>query len=67
MKPRIETPELLSPAEVAAAFKVDPKTITRWANAGKLTSIRTPAGHRRFYADEVRALIAGSLTPRNES
>ena len=38
------TPEaepLLTPAEVATMFRVDPKTVTRWAKAGKLTSIRT--------------------------
>src|SRR5450631_2584259 len=32
---------LLTPAEVAALFRVDPKTVTRWARAGKLTSLRT--------------------------
>ena len=38
---------LLTPSEVAALFRVDPKTVTRWAKAGKLTSIRTLGGHRR--------------------
>jgi hypothetical protein len=33
--------KLLTPAEVAALFRVDPKTVTRWAKAGKLSSIRT--------------------------
>lgn len=37
---------LLTPAEVAALFRVDPKTVTRWAKAGKLTAIRTLGGHR---------------------
>ena len=32
---------LLTPREVADLFGVDPKTVTRWAKAGKLTSIRT--------------------------
>ena len=36
---------LLTPAEVAALFRVDPKTVTRWAKAGKLTSIRTLGGN----------------------
>ena len=36
-----EAEALLTPAEVATMFRVDPKTVTRWANAGKLTSIRT--------------------------
>ena len=50
---------LLTPGEVAAMFRVDPKTVTRWAKAGKLTSIRTLGGHRRYRESEVRALLAG--------
>jgi excisionase family DNA binding protein len=56
-KPLTESEELLTPAEVAALFRVDPKTVTRWAKAGKLTSIRTLGGHRRYKASEVRALL----------
>lgn len=48
---------LLTPAEVAALFRVDPKTVTRWAKAGKLHSIRTLGGHRRYRASEVHALL----------
>ena len=44
---------LLTPREVADLFGVDPKTVTRWAKAGKLTSIRTLGGHRRFRKSEV--------------
>ncbi len=50
---------LLTPAEVAAMFRVDPKTVTRWAKAGKLSSIRTLGGHRRYRESEVRELLAG--------
>jgi excisionase family DNA binding protein len=50
---------LLTPAEVAAMFRVDPKTVTRWAKAGKLSSVRTLGGHRRYLASEVRALLEG--------
>jgi excisionase family DNA binding protein len=39
---------LLTPAEVAALFRVDPKTVTRWARSGKLACIRTLGGHRRY-------------------
>jgi excisionase family DNA binding protein len=49
---------LLTPAEVAALFRVDPKTVTRWAKDGKLSSIRTLGGHRR--ADEVRKFLEGA-------
>lgn len=52
-----ENEELLTPSEVAKKFRVDPKTVTRWAKAGKLTSFRTLGGHRRFKASEVEALI----------
>ena len=58
---------LLTPGEVAQLFRVDPKTVTRWASAGRLGSIRTPGGHRRFRESEVRALLRGSTaipTPR---
>jgi excisionase family DNA binding protein len=48
---------LLTPAEVAALFRVDPKTVTRWAKSGKLTSIRTLGGHRRYKESEVKALL----------
>ena len=48
---------LLTPAEVATLFRVDPKTVTRWAKAGKLTAIRTLGGHRRYRQSEVQALL----------
>ena len=48
---------LLTPAEVAALFRVDPKTVTRWAKAGKITAIRTLGGHRRYRQSEVLGLL----------
>jgi excisionase family DNA binding protein len=56
-----ETEALLTPAEVAAMFRVDPKTVTRWAKAGKLSSIRTLGGHRRYRESEVKALLTGQI------
>ncbi|WP_127784050.1 BldC family transcriptional regulator [Rhodococcus sp. X156] len=53
---------LLTPGEVATMFRVDPKTVTRWASAGRLGSIRTPGGHRRFRESEVQALITALTT-----
>ncbi|HET9771652.1 MAG TPA: BldC family transcriptional regulator [Acidimicrobiia bacterium] len=49
--------ELLTPAEVAVMFRVDPKTVTRWARAGKLSAIRTVGGHRRFRASEIERFV----------
>jgi excisionase family DNA binding protein len=48
---------LLTPSEVAALFRVNPKTVTRWARSGKLTAIRTLGGHRRFRASEIRRCL----------
>ena len=60
MRAKIE-PEnrLLTPAKVAALLRVDPKTVTRWARGGKLSSIRTPGGHRRYSESEVRGFLNG--------
>jgi excisionase family DNA binding protein len=61
---------LLTPGEVAAMFRVDPKTVTRWALAGRIGSIRTPGGHRRFHEAEIRALLAEGVevpTPREDA
>ena len=57
---------LLTPREVAAMFRVDPKTVTRWAQAGKLASVRTLGGHRRYRAADVEALLAGDRTRATE-
>lgn len=54
----VEHDHLLTPSEVAAMFRVDPKTVTRWAKAGKIRSIRTLGGHRRYREGEVRKLLA---------
>ena len=59
-----EPEHLLTPAEVAALFRVDPKTVTRWAKAGKLTSIRTLGGHRRYRSSEVHALLDANTPGR---
>ena len=61
-----DSERLLTPAEVAEMFRVDPKTVTRWAKAGKLTSIRTLGGHRRYREAQVKALLNGdNVTPQH--
>jgi excisionase family DNA binding protein len=52
-----EETRLLRPREVAALFQVSPKTVTRWARAGKLECVRTLGGHRRFPVDAVRKAL----------
>lgn len=50
---------LMTPGEVADLWKVDPKTVTRWAERGLLNSIKTPGGHTRFFQDEIHKLLNG--------
>lgn len=57
MQKPMEQEVLLTPAEVAKLFRVDPKTVTRWAKAGKLTAVRTLGGHRRYRKSEVHSLL----------
>lgn len=52
-----EENNLLTPAEVAVLFRVNTKTVTRWARAGKLATVRTLGGHRRFRRDDVVAQL----------
>lgn len=47
----------LTPGEVAALFRVNTRTVTRWALAGKISVTRTPGGHRRFLRTEIHALL----------
>jgi excisionase family DNA binding protein len=61
-----EAEALLTPAQVATMLRADPKTISRWAKAGKLTSLRTLGGHRRYRESEVRALLTDILKTRSE-
>ena len=52
---------LLTTGEVAAKFRVNPKTVTRWSSAGQLRSVRTPGGHRRFRESVVEAFLADAV------
>jgi len=62
-KPAIELTDddiLLTPAEVAAIFRVDPKTVSRWGKKeGGLNPVRTLGGHMRFRKSEVMRLLRG--------
>jgi len=51
---------LLTPGEVAAMFRVDPKTVTRWAAAGRICRVKTPGGHGRYRESEIRELLEGA-------
>lgn len=49
----------LLPGEVAELFRVDPKTITRWAKADKIPHIRTLGGHTRYRLGTIKELLSG--------
>jgi hypothetical protein len=54
-----EMPDPMAAAHVAALFGADPKSVTRWANQGRIPSFRTPGGHRRYRKADIRAVLNG--------
>ena len=46
--------------EVAILFQVSERAVTDWARKGRIRSVRTPGGHRRYPAGEVRTLLQAS-------
>jgi excisionase family DNA binding protein len=56
---------LLRTREVALLFQVSERAVTDWARKGRIPSVRTPGGHRRYPADQVWALLRGdqSIAP----
>ena len=65
--PKAEGEPLLTPAEAAGKFNVSPKTVTRWAREGRLSTIRTLGGHRRYRESEVEALVAANTEPAGDA
>ena len=48
---------LLRTREVAMLFQVSERAVTDWARKGRIASVRTPGGHRRYPAEQVRDLL----------
>jgi excisionase family DNA binding protein len=48
---------LLRTREVALLFQVSERAVTDWATKGRIPSVRTPGGHRRYPAHLVRQLL----------
>lgn len=62
--PSVEAEDLLTPAEVAELFRVDAKTVTRWAKSGRLSCTRTLGGHRRYRSSEIYSLLERNTESR---
>jgi excisionase family DNA binding protein len=65
-KKAFESEPLLTPAEVSQIFRVDPKTVTRWARAGRISSVKTLGGHRRYPESEIMKVLADGTAMRVE-
>ena len=59
--------EYLKTSEVARMLHVSPKTVSRWAKEDKIPHVRTLGGHRRFPAEDIKALVARLMEPLGES
>lgn len=59
--------EFLTPGQVAKLFNVRPRTVTRWADTGKLPYIRIPSGHRRYPKNAVMELLQAQLDAQRDS
>jgi excisionase family DNA binding protein len=57
MVPQPTEPRYLRTAEVVALLHVSPKTVSAWAQEGRLASLCTLGGHRRYPDAEIRALV----------
>lgn len=55
---------LMTLGEVAAVFRVDPKTVNRWCRAGRLKSVRTPGGHHRIWNTDLAEALAAHTDER---
>ncbi len=66
MKKATQVPieELMTGAEVAAALRVNRNVPRHWANRGKIRSVRTLGGHRRYFRADVEAILRGETPER---
>lgn len=53
--------ELLASGDAASLIGVHRDTIKRWEKLGRITSLRTPDGHRRYRRGDVEALLTGPV------
>ncbi len=52
-----------TPRQVARMFNVHVRSVSRWADKGKLTYFRTPGNERRYYAEPIDKMIENGDEP----
>ena len=62
-KPGKQNKQILTRSDVARIFSVTPNTVSRWGREGKLPSVRTLGGQRRYLRDKVLPLAARAGIP----
>src|ERR1700737_1125660 len=55
--------DLLSLQRASNILGVHPATLRVWADKGKINSIRTAGGHRRFWLKDLEAWVAEDSSP----
>lgn len=58
---------LLTVAEVASLFGVQPNTVRQWGKNGKLPLVKTPTGRLRVRSEDVEALIRQQYEGRDDA
>jgi diguanylate cyclase (GGDEF)-like protein/excisionase family DNA binding protein len=62
-----EDERVMTLGEAAEALELSPSTLRRWADAGRIQTLRTAGGHRRFAEREVQRLNTAAAARRRPS
>src|SRR2546421_9809590 len=63
----LERGEWLTLGEASRILGVDPDTLRRWADSGKIDVFTTPGGHRRFIRSSIDAMLPRPRQARRQS
>lgn len=55
--------ELFTTHDISTMLQVDPSTVSKWIDKGMLLAFRTPGGHRRVRASDLRAFLHAHQMP----
>ena len=47
----------ITPSEAQQRYGYNPKTLSRWADDGKIQSIKSPGGHRRYLVESLEKVV----------